>query len=349
MNDLYFFSAGSIHQLTGGYLYNARVMETLSRHDINVRVIEVDGAFPEGDETARASLEHHLNELPDGARAVMDGLCIGNFPELIEAHQNRLTITAIVHLPLADETGLTEAMRVHYKHQEIRTLAAVDDVIVTSRFMVERLANYNVSPDAIHVVEPGVDRFPLGQPDRHPPRLLCVATVTPRKGQALLVDALADLKHLEWECDLVGALDRAPEYVEDVRARIAAHGLEDRVHLLGERQGDALAQYYKRAYLFVLPSYFESYGMVINEAIAFGVPVVTMKGGALMDTLPKDAGIVLPTGDTEALKTTLGRLIEVPAERQKLTQGALTAREHLRRWTDTGYRFMKALHLAQTA
>ncbi|MCX2523024.1 glycosyltransferase family 4 protein [Larsenimonas rhizosphaerae] len=349
MDTFNFVSAGRLNQLTGGYIYNARVINTLRRHDIDVNVIELEGVFPQGDDTARRALDHALSALPDQSRVICDGLAIANLPDIVEAHQHRLHLTAVVHLPIADETGLPDQTRQQYMAQEKRTLAAMDDIIVTSRFMARRLADYGIEPDTIRVVEPGVDKVAASQPDLHPRRLLCVATVIPRKGQALLVDALAELSDLGWKCDIVGDLERDPEYVDDVRARIKAHGLEERIELHGEYQGEQLQSMYQRASLFVLPSYFESYGMVISEAIAYGVPVVTMNGGALMETLPRNAGITLPPGDTNALSNTLRHLLQDNKARQQLAQGALEARSSLRLWTDTGYRFMKAVRHEQPA
>ena len=342
--------AGDPGQLTGGYVYDARIVAALREQGWQVKVVALEGRFPEPDGQAARSLEEALADQPDGARAVIDGLAMGGLPEVVARHAERLDLTALVHHPLADETGLDPAQRTRFTISETRALGAVGRVIVTSVFTARRLADFDVPAERITVIEPGVARAPLSPrataDHPGPARLLCVATVTPRKGHEVLIEALARLADRGWQATCIGGLDRDAGHVRHVRQRIATHRLETRFELAGERPHEQLADAYRNADLFVLPSHYEGYGMVISEALAHGLPVITTTGGALAHTLPRDAGLAVAPGDSQALSEALARWFDEPELRRQLRQGAQRARDGLADWNDAGRAFAKALERA---
>jgi glycosyltransferase involved in cell wall biosynthesis len=167
----------------------------------------------------------------------------------------------------------------------------------------------------VHVAPPGVDPAPLAPGSTDGGRLLCVAAVVPRKGQDVLVAALDSCADLTWSCVCVGAVDRAPAY---------AAGLQGgRVEFAGTRTGDALDASYAAADLLVLPSRAETYGMVVTEALARGVPVL----GTAVDGVPESLGAA-PDG---ALP---GRLVapDDPGELSAALRAWLTDADLRRRW-----------------
>ncbi|OLO03909.1 glycosyltransferase family 4 protein [Salinicola socius] len=349
MSDFTLIVAGDPGQLTGGYVYDARIVETLRNGGWKIDVVGVDGRFPEPDAVASHALDSALTALPDGSQAVIDGLAMGGLPAIVERHASRLSITALIHHPLADETGLGAPEQQRFRISETRALAAAGNVIVTSVYTARRLADFDVPAEKIAVIEPGVETGELASGDGSgTPRLLCIATVTPRKGQDLLVEALAGLTALSWQCDLIGALDRAEAYVDKVREAIDGHQLGERIHLLGAQTRESLAAHYRQADLFVLPSHYEGYGMVITEALAHGLPVVTTSGGALAHTLPDAAGIKVPPGDVTALRDALKRMLEEPETRQRYCQGAREIRDRLGNWQTAAEAFGEAMKRARS-
>lgn len=93
----------------------------------------------------------------------------------------------------------------------------------------------------------------------------------------------------------------------------------------------------------MLASYYEGYGMVVTEALARGLPVITTTGGALADTLPAEAGLAVSPGDSRALAAALARWFEAPALRARLRGGARDARQRLGDWHAAGDAFAEAL------
>ncbi|SFU41706.1 glycosyltransferase family 4 protein [Halomonas korlensis] len=346
--DLTLLVAGDPDQLTGGYVYDARIVAALRNRGWQVAVQGLEGRFPEPDSVSRNAMSRVLAALPDGARVVIDGLAMGGMPDVIAPHADRLVIVALVHHPLADETGLAPSAKAQLFESESHALALARRVIVTSPYTARGLARYRVPSERIRVVEPGVDPAPLAASAMDlevpgPRRLLCVATLTPRKGLDLLVEALAGLVDRDWTGAMVGSLDRDPAHAAKLLAQTQRLGLDERLAWLGECDAKGLAQAYHRAELFVLPSHYEGYGMVVTEALARGLPVLTTTGGALGDTLPPHAGIAVPPGDTQALREALAAWLDDAALRRRLRRGARQAREALADWRQAGERFIAAL------
>lgn len=326
---LHFVVPGPLEQRTGGYLYDARMVEGLRARGWTVRVHNLDGAFPDGDATARRSLEITLAHFDDGALVVIDGLAMGGLPGPIEAHARRLRIVSLLHHPLADETGLSEPRRQALVQSERAALAPCRGVIVTSVYTAHRLRDYGVAPDRCRPVPPGTEPAPLadGPPVGSPPLLLCVATVTPRKGHDVLASSLARVRDLPWRCVCAGSLERDPAFAERVLRSVRDEGLEDRVEFVGEHGPEALQQLYHESSLFVLASHYEGYGMALAEAIARGLPVVSTTGGAIPWTVPEDASLLVPPADVDAFATAL-RLVLAPDAAQRREALAAAARRH---------------------
>lgn len=331
---------------TGGYRYDRRIVESLRVQGWQVDLCTLSESFPWPDTATLVQTGEQLDALPDGALVVADGLAFGAMPELAQRHAARLHWVALVHHPLHLETGLADAERNTLRSREVQALQAAQQVIVTSEATARDLAPMGVPAERIHVVEPGTDRMPA-PPHRRPAsssvRLLCVATLTARKGHAVLLQALADLKGLDWTLHCVGSTQRDKATSERLQHLVIELGLVDHVHWHGELDDTGLAAHYTAADLFVLPSFHEGYGMVVSEALAHGLPVVCTTGGALAHTLPRTAGLHVPPGDVAALRDALASLITQPDERERFAAGARAAAERLPTWAQSAQRFAAVL------
>lgn len=336
---------GPLDQRTGGYLYDARMVAELTEAGRTVVVHEVDGRFPDVDERARASLDEELAGIPDDAVVVVDGLAFSAAPGVAARHSARLRLVALVHHPLADETGLSEDERRHFESTEAEALRHARGVVVTSPYTARRLEDFDVTARRVRDVRPGTEPGLMaeGPGPGEAPMLVCVGTVTPRKGFDVLVRALAQLDDLDWRCDCAGSLDRAPEYAGDVRESVERLCLGPRVRFLGELPAAALDEVYRTATLFVLPSHYEGYGMAFAEALARGLPVVGTTGGAIPDTVPEGAGILVEPGDADGLAAALRTLLEKPARREAMAEAARTHARALPGWTTQAARFGAAV------
>ena len=102
--------------------------------------------------------------------------------------------------------------------------------------------------------------------------------------------------------------------------------------LAGEADPEAVSAYYARADLFVLATEYEGYGMVVAEALAHGLPVISTATGGIGDLVADDAGLLVPPGDPDALAAAISRVLVEPFLRERLAQGARRVRDLLPGW-----------------
>ncbi len=329
---------------TGGYLYDRQIVAGLSALGWQVRLRSISDRFPFPNRAALEAVDRLLAAVPDHALVVIDGLGLGAMPAQAQAHARRLRLVGLVHHPLALETGLNadDARRLH--ESERRALAAVRRVLVTSRATADALRAFGVARNRLGIVEPGTDQRPQAHgTSGATPCLLCVAALVPRKGHTILLDALHRLGDRPWRLVCAGSLERSPETVSALRHQLIALGLEDRVQLLGEVDEARLGRCYEGADLFVLPSFHEGYGMALAEALAYGLPVVSTRAGAVPDTVPADAGLLVPPGDSVALADALARLLDNAGVRQRLAVESRRAAAALPGWAEAAARFAAEL------
>jgi glycosyltransferase involved in cell wall biosynthesis len=346
--ELHLIIPGPIDQRTGGYLYDAHMATGLERLGWTVVVHSLDGDFPDGNARAEESLSGVLAGLPQGTRVLLDGLAMGALPGPVVAHATRLRVLSLVHHALADETGLDAAHKDRLAALEREGLNACLGVLCTSAFTATRMEDYGVPPARVRVVRPGTEpaRPALGPGAGEDPQLVCVGAVVPRKGQDVLVRALARIRHIRWNCVCAGSLDRAPDYASTLRALAATEKLSDRVEFTGECSQAALDDLYHSASLFVLPSHHEGYGMALTEALARGLPIVSTTGGAVPHTVPTAAAILVTPGDEAALAGALGHLLAGPTGASRRARMAAAARTHalsLPTWDRSASAFARAI------
>jgi glycosyltransferase involved in cell wall biosynthesis len=307
---------GSLDQPTGGYRYDRRVIAGLRQRGCDVDVIDLGDGFPRPRQAAIAAALPRLQRVPAGQPIVVDGLALGVLPEAAAALRESHRLIALVHHPLALESGLAPAEVQALRASERAALAAVSHVIVTSPATRRILAaEYGVPEGMITVALPGVER--PGAAPQHVSagdaadtvNLLAVGAVVPRKGYDVLIDAVALLTGLDWQLVIAGDCKRDQATASALAAAIARKRLQRRVCLTGAVSESELDGLYRGAQIFVLASRFEGYGMAYAEAIAHGLPVIGTRTGAIPDTVPAGAGILVPPDDAAALGAALRAMI----------------------------------------
>lgn len=343
MPDVAFAIPGDLLTPTGGYAYDRRVLSLLPSYGINATHIVLPCSYPSPTVTDLDATERLLAAAPSKAKLLIDGLAYGALPaDLIDRLDRR--IIALVHHPLALEAGLSEARKAALRDSERAALARARHVIVTSRSTADSLvADYAVPRERITVAEPGTDPAHRATGTGTPMQLLAVGAVVPRKAYDLLVKALAPLADLDWRLLITGVLDRSPEAVASLRAAIAASPVGDRIQLTGAVVPATLERYYGSADIFVSPSLYEGYGMVLAEAMARGLPIVCTTGGAAAETVPAAAAIKVPPGDVAALTQALRQAIVHRKQRRAMADAAWDAGRQLPPWSETARRIAAAI------
>jgi glycosyltransferase involved in cell wall biosynthesis len=266
-------------------------------------------------------------------------------PDAAEQLRSRNPLIALVHHPLAMETGLTAQQSDEFRASERAALAAASHVIVTSDATARQLAaDFDVSAERITVARPGNDPVPMAQGSQDGiVRLLSVGALVRRKGFDVLVAGLAMLADLPWRLTIAGDRGRDPKTATQLDADIARHKLGGRIEVLGAVSPEKLAALYAVSDVFVLVSRYEGYGMAYAEAIAHGLPVIGTNAGAIPDTVPAGAGILVAPDDVGALAAALRRTIENPEHRRSLALAARQAASQLPTWQGSAKLFSRAL------
>lgn len=336
MMRLHLVVPGALASLTGGYVYDRYFSETLRARGHEVYVHELPAALPGTGEAGDRALREVFSQLEDGALVVVDGLAGGDHPRALLEHANRLRFVALVHHPLAWETGLDDTVRERLFVHEKRALSACRGILCTSEHTRDVLvAEFGTTPSVVETVLPGVRLPVLARDDEReaPPwRLLCVATLTARKGHLVLLDALERLNDGSWSLRCIGSDGHDPEHAAAIRGSCDRLGLTSRVTWEGEVDDWTLMTAYAEADLFVLASLYEGYGMVLAEALSHRLPVVGTRAGAIVQTVPADAGILVEPGDAQALSEAIERFLTDPATRRTLREGAHRAARASRGW-----------------
>ena len=343
---------GALDQFTGGYLFDRRVVDGLRAVGRSVRVVELPGSYPDADPATRAAAAVALQALPDASVAVIDGLALPGFADCLATQAGRLRLLGFIHHPLSLETGIAPALALRMDAIERRLWPMLRGLLCPSAHTARCIADAGIDPARIAIVPPGNDLPVYERPGDHQPpagghdagmlRLLAVGSVVPRKGHLALIEALAGLKDLRWRLTCIGSLERDTAAVAALRAAIERNGLGDRVALAGERPPAALAEAWHDADVFVLPSSHEGYGMAYAEAMAHGLPVIGTTAGAIPDTVPETAGLLVAPGDIAALREALHRmLVDAPLRRQ-MAAGARQAAAALPDWPAAVRRWAEA-------
>lgn len=337
MSGIVFAIPGDLDAPTGGYGYDRRLLKEWQGAGIPARHLALPGSFPFPTAEDLATTERLLSETAADDVPLIDGLAFGAFPEALAARFSR-HLVALVHHPLALETGLESGQVEALRRSERQALGHSRAVVVTGPATRDTLvADYAVPHDRIAIALPGTDPAPragrASLDDRV--RLLAVGSIIPRKGYDVLVEALAAIADRPWTLTVAGSPDYAPRTTRDLKALIMRTGLADRILLVGAVNSDRLAELYDQTDLFVMPSLFEGYGMVLTEALARGLPIACTLSGPAAVALPDAAALKVPPGDATALAKALARLIDAPAERRQRADAAWAAAVALPRWRDT--------------
>jgi glycosyltransferase involved in cell wall biosynthesis len=345
VKQLAFAVPGDLATPTGGYAYDRRMIAELRRLGWQIEVIDLGEGYPRPGAERKAKAPALLGAVPAGCPIVIDGLALGVLPEAAKELQARNPLLALVHHPLALESGLSAADAEALFASERDALACVRGVVVTSPSTATLLADdFDVPPELITIASPGTARgAPAPGSSDGTVRLLSVGSVVPRKGFDLLIEALGMLKNLPWRLTIAGDRTRDPQAAAQLDADIARHGLTGRIDVLGAVAEERVAALYVAADIFVLASRFEGYGMAFAEAMAHGLPVVGTTAGAIADTVPPEAGVLVEPNEVNALARAIRLLIENRNEREWFAAGARAAGQKLPTWEDSARLFAAAV------
>lgn len=359
---LRFVVPGNVRHNSGGNVYNAALARELAALGAAVETCPLDGDWPGGSTGDRRRLASLLDPEPDGGAGSATGsvtlvdslLACGAPDELEAAAAAGQQVWILLHMPLPD-----------HPEREAGALRAAAGVICTSGSAAAGIrARHGL--DGIRVALPGTAPAPLAAgslPGSGVPHIIAVAALLENKDQSLLLDALARLTDLPWTASLIGSDTADPAYAAQLRDSVERLGLAGRVSIPGELRGPALDAEWDAADLSLLISRAETYGLVVTESLARGIPVVVREGTGAVEalaagTLPNSPVPGRPTNspapglpgaavglgtDPAPLADLLRRWLDEPGLRQRWREAAAAARDQLPGWDATARTVLESL------
>ena len=325
---------GDVTQKTGGYIYERELLKALRAAGRDVEHLHLPEGFPDATAAEAEAAIAAMIAVPPAVPLIIDGRVFGSLPTEALA-KIRAPIIALIHHPLSLETGLSPERAQQLRERETANLQLARRVIVpspsTAHILVEQ---FGVPADRIATALPGFRTADAIHTPLTPPLILSVGQLVERKGHDILVAALGQLRDLDWQAQIVGDTNDAAIETA-LRQQIADLDLGDRVTLAGLLSDDELIERYRSASIFALATRYEGYGAVLGEALLHGLPIVSCDTGAVPDTVPHGAGILVPVDDVQAFADALRRLLTDHSLRSDLAWRSAEVGLELPHWTAT--------------
>ena len=328
---------GSLDTLSGGYLYDRKLVEYLRGQGDSVDVISLPWR------NYAAHLTDNLRfKLPENLDIlIQDEL---NHPSLILANQGKhpYPMISLVHHLRCSELR-PKWQNAFYRVIEKKYLNSVDGFIFNSK-TTERVVNGFIEERKPSVIGyPPTDRFGAAISEKEiieraqsdPLRILFVGNVIYRKGLHTLLKAVSQ-QPAAYQIDVVGSLTSEPGYAKRIQDFVQANGLSSHVTFHSSLDKEPLIENFKQAHILVVPSSYEGFGIVYLEGMGFGLPAIGTTAGAAGEIIEHEkTGYLIEPDDSKSLTKILKSLAE---DRDLLTRLSLNAKERYLRqpsWTET--------------
>ena len=341
-----FLIYGSLGTLSGGYLYDRKLVESLRDQGDIVEII----SLPWRNYTAHLSDNFHFRLPPDFDLLIQDEL---NHPSLLwaNAQPHRYPIVSLVHHLRCSEQR-PDWQNWLYGLPEKRYLNSVDGFIFNSRTTKSVVSKFVKNSKPEIVAYPPTDRF--GHPmtekevaargqEAGPIRLLFLGNIIHRKGLHTLLEAIS-LMRPGVRLDVIGGSTTEPKYAASMQKRSKSQDLKSWVAFHGPMEREELAANLKSAHILVVPSSYEGFGIVYLEGMAFGLPAIGTTSGAASEIITDGkTGFLIQPGDS---KTLAERLSQLANDRELLARMSVNALGRYRQqptWNETARRIREFL------
>jgi glycosyltransferase involved in cell wall biosynthesis len=190
----------------------------------------------------------------------------------------------------------------------------IEMIFCNSIFTKNEAETLKINPEKIKVVYCGheiLNTPNLERVDKDKINILCVAQCAPYKGMIYLIEAVSNLSKDRFHLDIVGSTQADSKYFLKLIRKVKENSLEKNIffhdHIKDEK---VLNKFYKNADVFVLPSLVEGFGIVILEAMSYGLPIIATNAGAIPELVKdKKNGILVPIADSNAIYKSLENFI----------------------------------------
>ena len=333
---------GSLETVSGGYLYDRKLVEYLRAQGDTVEIISLPWR-----NYASHLTDNFSFRLPKGLDILIEDEL--NHPSLIWANGEKhpYPVISLVHHLRCSELR-PQWQNDFYRVIEKKYLRSVDGFIFNSKTtegvvsgVLENRGVVNSKPSV--VAYPPTDRFGeaiseseiLERAKNDELRILFLGNVIYRKGLHTLLMAVKS-QTSKVSVDVVGGLTFEPQYAYEMERYVLTHGLSSVVRFHGALDNEPLIELYKQAHVMSVPSSYEGFGIVYFEGMGFGLPAIGTTAGAASEVITHGSdGYLIEPDDAAALA---GYLHEFATNRKLLLELSLNAVKRYQRqpkWNET--------------
>ncbi|HSG44088.1 MAG TPA: glycosyltransferase family 4 protein [Anaerolineales bacterium] len=341
-----FIIYGSLDTVSGGYLYDRKLVEYLREHGDTAEIISLSWR------NYAAHLTDNLHfRLPlDFDLIIQDEL---NHPSLLFANRSPhpCPVISLVHHLRCSEMR-PKWQNVFYRRIEKRYLQSVDGFVfnskTTKKVMTELINNNKPSI----VAHPPTDRFGEGRTKseiteramRDEFRIVFLGNVIFRKGLHTLLKAIKSL-NLNIHVDVIGSTTSEPHYAKEMKTYVHTHNLDSRVTFHSSLDNEPLTDKLSNAHLLIVPSSYEGFGIVYLEGMCFGLPAIGTTAGAASEIITHGQdGYLIEPDDEKALAN---HITELATDQELLLQLSFNAVKRYKaqpKWDETAIKIRDFLY-----
>ncbi len=263
---------------TGGNMYLAKIYEILKQKGENVMVLGADSNFVVAEKSKIKKIAYGFKQafkIQSESVIVLTNTAFLHFllPLLTLRIFKKHKYIIIIHHLLRYESP---KKAVHFL--ESIFIRLIRSKITISRTSAESIKHHGLIKNDILIVTPGLDYIPKYGFQKTKisvkPTLLFVGNVEKRKSIATVIKALAEIKEFDFMFNIAGNIVEE-DYYQEIKELIYSNNLEGKVKYIGKISTEKLLMHYQNSDIMIFPSLWEGYGMVIAEAMANGLPVIS--------------------------------------------------------------------------
>lgn len=326
---------GDIERLTGGYLYQKKLVAFLNEQGQDISI----ESLPDIPAPLGVALSPFI-----GFRLLRKGYDTLMIDEMTAPQtwttgflgvRKRPRVVVLIHM-LKSANPYLGLSRLFWYPIERLLLMRADLVILNSYHTLQAVLRLGIERSKARVIYPGYELF--GAPKQRkkksgaPLRLLFVGTLEPHKGIHVLLEALHHLRS-PIGLDILGKPPASFRYASRLQKAQAALGCDQEVHFHGEVARDRIGKFYEKADVLVMPSLYEAFGIVLLEAMALGLPAIASRTGGIPEIIGQEtSGLLVSPEDPLALARAIERIDTEPGLLERLSLGALERIREFQPW-----------------
>lgn len=340
MRKIYFFLPDYPNWGTGGHKYHTILFEYFKRKSSLIYSFGHNkySYYSERNKFLKIITGIYYSfKIPKNSVLIMTNASFLNyfFPVLInKKRKNHFYFLIIHHLSNDEKPGF---LRNKLENFFIRN----SDMIVTvSAATREKLYNMNTGQEKIEIFNPGLEihseKISGKKTMSGKLKLLFVGLIEERKGILYLLEALKLISSVDFELNIIGEVLNSNQYYDLLQKKISEYNLEGKVFFRGKVSKNELEDYYLNSSVFVFPTLWEGYGMVVSEAMSYGLPVIASRIPAIEELIDDGVnGILVEPKNAVQISEKIRLLNSDHSLMEKLSENAVKKSQSFPTWDET--------------